>query len=273
MTRDFRWPILGVLLAIAITSTMDATGYFMFSALPLLPLMALFWYLQRLPRTSVGFIWGKWRYYGLAVLYPVTVIGGVALISIAAGAADLSRLHWQIVALKIARVAFGTAIVATLTEEGFFRGWLWASLDRAGVKPGRILLSCAVAFSLWHWSAVTLKTGLGFELPPAQILLFMVNAAVMGLGWGLLRWMSGSVVVASVSHGVWNGLAYVLFAWGSKVGALGVKNTALFGPEVGIVGLAVNALFVAGLGLWWARRAGARVEPLGEPEKLPMQTA
>jgi hypothetical protein len=254
MTTDLRWPITGVLLAIAITSMLDATGFFMFSALPLLPLMALFWYLQRLPRASVGFTWGNARHYAIAILYPVVVIGAVALISVGCGAADFSKFRLAHVALKIARVALATTIVATLTEEGFFRGWLWASLDRAGVKPWAVLLSCAAAFSLWHWSAVTLKTGLGFELPPAQIPLFLANAAVMGLGWGLLRWISGSVVVASVSHGVWNGLAYVLFAWGSKAGALGVKNTAIFGPEVGVVGLAANALFVAGLALWWRAR-------------------
>jgi hypothetical protein len=38
------WPaISGVALAIAITTTMDATGLSAFSALPLLPLVALFW--------------------------------------------------------------------------------------------------------------------------------------------------------------------------------------------------------------------------------------
>ncbi len=36
--KALRIPILGVIAAIAITSTMDATGYFLYSALPLLPL-------------------------------------------------------------------------------------------------------------------------------------------------------------------------------------------------------------------------------------------
>ena len=42
----------------------------------------------------------------------------------------------------------------------------------------------------------------------------MVNATLLGAAWGILRMMSGSVVVASISHGLWNGLAYVLFGFG-----------------------------------------------------------
>ncbi|HKZ73736.1 MAG TPA: CPBP family intramembrane glutamic endopeptidase [Steroidobacteraceae bacterium] len=49
----------------------------------------------------------------------------------------------------------------------------------------------------------------GFAPPPAQVPVYLVNAAVMGLIWGMLRLISGSVVVASLSHGLWNGVAYV----------------------------------------------------------------
>ena len=78
--------------------------------------------------------------------------------------------------------------------------------------------------------------------------MFLVNAAVLGAILGLLRWISGSVIVASVSHGVWNGLAHSLFEFGSRVGALGGRNAALFRPEVGTLGLALNAVF---FGVLW----------------------
>jgi hypothetical protein len=214
--------ILGVLAAIAITTAMDATGLTLFSALPLLPLLALFWFLQRLPRRSVGMVWGRRRDYGLALLYPLAVIGVVALIATAAGAVDLSRTNWQKAAINFALMATSTALVVIVTEEGFFRGWLWASLERAGKRPAAILIWTSIAFSLWHLSAVSLKTG--FDLPAAQIPVFMVNAAVMGAGWGLLRLISGSVIVSSVSHGLWNGLAYVLFGYSVKIGALGRRS-------------------------------------------------
>ena len=47
-------------------------------------------------------------------------------------------------------------------------------------------------------------------------------------------------MVASVSHGVWNGMAYALFGFGERVGALGIQDTWLFGPEVGLLGIALN---------------------------------
>jgi membrane protease YdiL (CAAX protease family) len=84
----------------------------------------------------------------------------------------------------------------------------------------------------------------------------MINAAVMGAVWGLLRCISGSVIVASLSHGLWNGMDYVCFGFGTKIGALGIKNTALYGPEVGVLGLALNIAFLAALWRWWKLRSG-----------------
>jgi len=54
MRRSLIGPAAGLLVAIAITATMDATGYIAFSALPLCPLLALFWYLDRLSRRDAG---------------------------------------------------------------------------------------------------------------------------------------------------------------------------------------------------------------------------
>jgi hypothetical protein len=232
---------------------MDATGLSAFSALPLLPLMVIFWYFERLSRPRMGFAWGRWSHFGLAMLYPLTVLSVGALVSTAAGAVDLSQTNWEKAWLNCALVTVSTFLVAILTEEGFFRGWLWASLARTGEKQTQVLVWSSVGFSLWHLSAVTLNTG--FDLPLSQIPVFMVNAGVMGAVWGLLRWISGSVVVASLSHGVWNGIAYVFFGFGTKVGALGIENTTIYGPEVGILGLVLNVSFAAALWQWWKARA------------------
>jgi membrane protease YdiL (CAAX protease family) len=251
-----KWPVAGVLVAILITSTMDATGLSTFSALPLLPLTGVLWFFERHSRKSVGLAWGRWSHYALAVLYPLLVIGAVVLVSVAAGAADLAHTQWQKAGTRVGLVALTTILGALLTEEGFFRGWLWASLERAGVGRAKVVLATSAAFALWHWSAIILHTG--FDVPAAQVPVFMVNAAVMGVVWGLLRAASGSVLVSSLSHGIWNGLAYGLFSFGTKVGPLGVVHTAVFGPEVGVVGLALNALFAAGLWRWWRARAQPR---------------
>ena len=245
------WPIVGVLAAIAITTTMDATGLSAFSALPLFPLIVVFWWLQGFSRHDMGFAWGQWHHYGLALLYPLLVLGIVAVIAIGGGVADLSHTNWHKAELNFLLVAVSTFVVAILTEEGFFRGWFWAALGRVGAGPTGLLVWSSLAFALWHLSAVTLETG--FNPPASQVPVFMINAAVMGAIWSLLRLISGSVIVASLSHGVWNAGAYVFFGLGTKVGALGVRNTGMYGPEVGVLGLAINLLFFLTL-CWWTYR-------------------
>jgi uncharacterized protein len=93
--------------------------------------------------------------------------------------------------------------VAIVTEEGFLRGWLWGSLEKTRIKMERVLIWSRVAFALWHISAVTLD----FKPPVAHIPVYLCNAAVVGAVWRFLRERSGSIVVSSLSHGVWNGMA------------------------------------------------------------------
>lgn len=252
MEPAMKQPILGVLVAIAITAALDASGFSPFSALPLFPLLCIFWYLGRFPRKRMGFVWGRWRGYGLAVLYPVAVIGVLGLVSVTVGAADLSHTDWKKAGLNLALVGLSTIVVAIITEEGFFRGWLIASLERAGKNRFEVLVRSSVAFSLWHLPFVTVPDE--FRLPVVQVPVFMINAAAMGAVWGLLRLITGSVVVASVSHGLWNGAAYVLFGIGTRDGALGIKQTAIYSPEVGVLGLALNLIFVAALWRSWKGR-------------------
>ena len=138
-------------------------------------------------------------------------------------------------------MTISTALVAIITEEGFFRGWLWGSLRRRRVSESHVLIYTSIAFSVWHISAVTLATD--YRPASSQLPVFFINAAMIGIVWGMLRWMSGSIIVTSCSHGLWNGIAYVFFGFGTKTGALGVRNTALFGPEIGVLGLVSNAVF------------------------------
>ena len=248
-------PGIAVALAIAVTTTMDANGLSAFSALPLLPLMAIFWAIDRAPRRAVGFVSGGARDYGLAILHPVLVMGLLTALAAAFGAVHPAVTPASRVAFVCVRVSAATFLVALLTEEGFFRGWLWSALERAGESPARVLVETSLAFAAWHISAVSLKTG--FDLPARHIPLFLVNAAVMGVIWGLLRAISGSVVVSSFAHGLWNGGAYVLFGFSTHAGKLGIADVWLWGPEVGVLGLAANAAFAAALwGLWRSGRTG-----------------
>ena len=238
------WPALGgVVIATAITTTMDATGYTMFSALPLLPLAGLFWVLQRFSRAEIGLVWGQARFYGLALAYPLIVLGSTACIALVFGAVDTSNADWNKALLNMGLMSTTGTLVVLLTEEGFFRGWLWAALKRAGQSDKQVLVWSTLAFTAWHISAITLDTG--FDIPADEVPIYLVNATLIGGVFGLIRLISGSVVAPSLCHAVWNGLDYPLFGFGEKVGALGIEQTHLYGPEVGVLGIGLNLLFLA----------------------------
>lgn len=261
MNRRWLWPLVGWCVAVAATSTMDATGLSTFSALPLFPLFLLFWWLQRIPRKSVAMSWGDsgaWKWYVTAAVYPVALMGAIALIAAFAGALHaVAAPHHQHTLWVIVPISVLAGLpVVLLTEEGFFRGWLWASLERAGQTTVAVVGLTSVAFALWHWSSVLLPTG--FNPPIAQVPIFMINAAVMGAIWGMLRQLSGSLLVSSLAHSVWNGLAYSLFGFGTTTGALGIANTALFGPEVGILGLLLNSSLLLFLATYLSRHLRKR---------------
>ena len=250
MDRKY-WPaVAGVFAAIAITTSMDATGFTMFSALPLFPLALLFWYLQGFSRQAIGLSTGQARDYVWAIAYPLVVLGTLGAIAWLAGAVDTTEADWNTVYLNVAAASTIGIVIGLITEEGFFRGWLWASLERAGCSRRQVLLYTTLAFTAWHISPISLDTG--YDLPLAEIPIYLVNVTLLGLIWGILRMVSGSVVVPSVCHAVWNAIDYPLFGFGEKVGALGITETHIFGPEVGILGIAASGAFAV---LIWRRYA------------------
>jgi len=256
MNSSFKPAIFGVIVAITITTTMDATGYAPFSALPLLPLGALFWFLQTFSRREMGLTWGTGQGYLLALAYPLIVLGLIAAIAYATGAVETSDTDWNKAFLNMSLMSSTGVIAVLLTEEGFFRGWLWASLKRAGQSDTRVLIWTTVAFTLWHVSAISLDTG--FDVPAGEIPIYLANATLIGAVFGMLRMATGSVLAPSVCHAVWNGIDYPLFGFGEKVGALGIEQTHVYGPEVGVLGLAFNFIFAAALWYWITRPARAR---------------
>jgi len=245
MNNAFVPAVVGVVIAIAITTAMDATGYSMFSALPLIPLTGLFWFLQKFSRQEIGLVWGDLQTYALALAYPIFVLGLVAVVALMGGAIDTSSADWNKAFLNMASMSSIGIIMVLITEEGFFRGWLWAALKRAGQTDLQVLIWTSLAFTLWHVSAISLDTG--FDIPAAEIPIYLINATLIGAVWGMLRMASGSVVVPSVCHAVWNGIDYPLYGFGEKVGALGIEQTHIYGPEVGVLGVGLNLIFAAAL--------------------------
>lgn len=239
--RNYLIPVLAVLLAVAVTATMDFTGLTEYSALPLLGIILLFWILQKNTKAEMGIKTGRFKFYGLALLYPVVVLGICALIAYFAGEISQSEIDDRLLLNIISGILIGPVILV-LTEEGFFRGWLWGALRRLKLSEVKILLLTTGAFVIWHISAVT--SGSDYSVPVSQVPVYLINVALLGLIWGLLRSASGSVIVPALSHGVWNTLAYALFGYGEKSGLLGIEETSIYGPEVGYLGILINGIFL-----------------------------
>jgi len=243
--------LAGVVLAIGVNAGMDAAGMSGLSFASLLPLALALWGIQRLSRQAMGIAFGRWVCYALAVLHPVLVIGVMAVVCLAAGVIDATKVDWLQAGNEVLKNAALGIPLAVLTEEAFFRGWLFGSLRKAGLDELETVIWTAVAFSLWHIPAFVMSTE--DAVPLAQLPVFLVNAVVIGGIWAMMRLISGSIVVSSVSHAIWNAAVYVLFGFGTTVGALGVNQTALYGPESGVLGLALNLFVAAGIWLWWRR--------------------
>jgi len=254
--------LLGITLAIAITASLDASGLTQFSALPLIPLFILFALLDRLSRKELGLTLGRPADYGLVLAHPVLVMGMLGALAAANGALDLARFDLAKAAANVALLSGVTFIMAIITEEGFFRGWLWGAARKQGASLLLTLAVTTAAFVAWHIPFVFLSGE--FHFSTKVVPYFFLNATLIGLIWGLMRLKSDSILVSSAGHGLWNGLTYVLFGVGSGVGALGIQDVSLYGPEVGLIGVALNATYAAFL--FWTlrdrfRRDGSTLQP------------
>ena len=137
---------------------------------------------------------------GRALAYPALVLGSAAAIAWIFGAVDTSEANWRNVLLNMSIGSSIGVLIVMITEEGFFRGWLWASLKRAGQSDLQVLCWTSVVFVLWHVSAKSLDTG--FDLFLKEIPIFLISISFLALIWGVLRMVSGSVLVPAVSHAV-----------------------------------------------------------------------
>jgi membrane protease YdiL (CAAX protease family) len=252
MPKQFRLPILGAIVAILATAGLHFAGFGDNGFAALLPVLLVFWAIDRTPRLQMGLAWGRWQHYGLALLHPFLIVGLIALICFAFGVMDVSAAEWLKARDGFLSIVLISIPLALLTEEGFFRGWLYGALQRTGMRELKIMVWTAVAFSAWHIPAVMLS---GEDaLPWPQIPILLINAVAIGTTWGMLRSISGSILVTSLCHAVWNAAVYTFFGFGATIGVFGIKDTAIYGPESGLVGLGLNLGLAAWLWYWWRRR-------------------
>lgn len=251
------WLIAGSILALIISPLIvllsgDASAY----ALVLFPVTLILWLLTRLSIKSMGIMWGNVRAYLLAFIYPFFVMGLTFIIVMLFGGIEatdfsLSDAAWQI--LNMFLISF---LLGMLTEEGFFRGWLWGMLELRSNNKWFMLIWSSGLFCIWHFAV-------NFVMPNESLSAFSIpvylgNILLLGFNMGLLRMASGSIIIPSISHALWNGLLYNLFGFATYTGALQISSYQIFDPERGLLGLALN--LIAAIILWKFAAAKRKIE-------------
>ena len=240
---------------------MLATGQGAFYSLWLAVMMIALWAAQRLTKREVGIAVGDPKSYFVALAYAVGIIGCVAAGAWAAQLIDLKDYSAATAFRRLSLNFLVTFVLALITEEGFFRGALWGSCERAGFTPAKTVIWTALAFGLWHFAVPIIDPD--FAQPLGKVPQYVIGSTVFGVAMGLLRLRSGSIIVPSACHALWNASVYTFFGSGEKMGQLGIADPSIWDPERGYAGL-VLAVLAAGL-LWWWAKPSHRV--LSEPSQ------
>ncbi|MCB2107263.1 MAG: CPBP family intramembrane metalloprotease [Rhodobacteraceae bacterium] len=213
------------------------------------------WIACKLSKADMGVALGDGKSYALAVAYVIGIIGLVALGAWAAGIIDLTGFSAATAVRRVVLNAVVTAVLTLITEDGFFRGALWGLCARSGFSPTKTIVWTSIAFGLWHLMVPIIEPD--FAQPLSKVPQYVIGSTVFGIAMGLLRLKSGSLLVPSVCHGLWNATVYTFFGAGEKAGLLGIADPAIWDPERGYAGL-VLAIVAAAI-LWrWVKPAGAR---------------
>jgi membrane protease YdiL (CAAX protease family) len=218
-------------------------------------LMIALWAAQRLTKREVGIAIGDPKSYLIALAYAVGIIGFIALGALAAQLVDLKDFSPATAFRRLSLNFLVTFVLALITEEGFFRGALWGSCERAGFSASKTIIWTSLAFGLWHFAVPIIDPD--FAQPLSKVPQYVVGSTVFGVAMGLLRLRSGSIIVPSLCHALWNASVYTFFGAGEKMGQLGISDPGIWDPERGYAGL-VLAVLVAVLLWWWVKPSTAR---------------
>ncbi|MBL8645451.1 MAG: CPBP family intramembrane metalloprotease, partial [Rhodospirillaceae bacterium] len=230
------------------------TGQSILYNLWLVALMIAVWVRMKLTRREVGLVLGDGPSYAVALLYVVVPIGIVALGAWAAGLIDLKDYSTTTAVRRVVLNALVTFALTMLSEDGLFRGALWGACERSGFSPAKTVIWTSVAFGLWHLAVPFIEAD--FNQPLIKVPQYVIGSTAFGFAMGLLRLRSGSIVVPSACHGLWNATVYTFFGYGPKSGLLGIPDPSVWDPERGYIGLAL-VIIAAGLMWVWVKPARA----------------
>ena len=251
------WPALGSIAVLVISPFVTAlTGKVNAYALVLLPLVLLMWVVTRLSSRYLGIGLGNLSAYVLSLLYPIAVMVLTGIVGWLTGGIQANNILVSDVGRRVLYLFLIYLIGALLTEEVFFRGWLWGALEKRGFTLRARLVWTGGVFSLWHFAVTIILPELQFS--PFVVPIYLGNIFLIGLFFGLLRQKSGSILAPSVCHALWNALLYTLYGTGDMAGALDISSPRLFDPERGLLGLLLNLIAVILLWRIAARRENGK---------------
>ena len=99
-------------------------------------------------------------------------------------------------------MCIGFNIINVWMEEGLFRGFCMTYLGREKTKKAALYIA-ALLFGVWHL-VTPLRSVLDGEMTPASFAVmsigYVVLSAVMGIKWGLLYDMSGTIWIGMADH-------------------------------------------------------------------------
>lgn len=251
MQKSYKTAFIGYILVLICSSLVPIIfNSEQLQAAVIFPLILILVYLTKMNGKELGLEFGTFKDYIWAILYPLTICLPVAIAALATGNSGGFNYTAETTS-KIAYLFFMTLILAFTTEEGFFRGWLFGIMERDQINPKIILILTALAFSLWHFPLIFMDSHIVWSMLP----LYLIGGIVGGLTFGLLRYISGSIIVSSFSHALWNTVVYALFGFGTGVGLLNIKTTSIYHPESGLLGLVFGIIFMAVLWFWAFRKS------------------
>jgi len=254
------WAIIGSAAALILSPALAViTGHSEFYAGALLPVVGLLWIITPVNCRSLGFNFGNRQHYAIALFYPLSVMGVMVLLIGIFESIQVEDFQAGSFAAQFAFNFIAGIIIGLVTEEVFFRGALWALLKKKGFGPSHLILITAGIFSLWHLAVIFSAPEFGSEFPVISIFLYLSNILLIGMIWGLLRFVSRSILVTSVSHAFWNALAYGFFGFGTGYGILIKSSNQFFDPERGIVGVSLNTVFFIFFCRWAAKKGYFRI--------------
>lgn len=131
---------------------------------------------------------------GLAAGLLAALASGLLVRSQQADFIPIQALLGQLLLLPVQQLAY-----AALSEEPFFRGFLWGALEQAGFKPLACFLVQGLLFWVAHFYYLT-------ALPISFWLIVPLGSVLLGL----LVWRSRSISTSMIAHGVMNGASQAI---------------------------------------------------------------